>query len=493
MAGEGEALLQTGARAYDARDYDAAIENFELAFLLNPTSLVAIFNLAIAYLKKNRYRHALSLFELSRRMDPTNFLPRQTLFAKAYSSFLMDLQYRPEWTREVIFEAHTLYASIFSDRQPLAPVVRAKNKKIRIGYVSSDFYSHPVGIFTYRLFERHDRNRFELFCYSNGNIKDKLTHNLQSRVDHWLDISGMDDASVAQAMAADGLDILVDLAGHTGGNRLGVLFFKPAPVQISFLGYFDTTGVPAIDYLITGDVAYRVGDERFFTEKVLTVPGTHFCYALPDFAAEPGPIPSTGADTVTFGSFNNAKKMNDEVVALWSRILRHSPHFRLLLKWGAYTTDAALRQGVVEMFRRGGVDSAQLVFEGYDTYDVVFARYNSVDVALDPFPFTGALTTCDALAMGVPVVTLNGDRLVSRQTQGILTAMGLSMFVAENPDDYVRLAVELAGSVTLRANLRKSLRSALASSRVCDGHAFCNAIEAIFIRCVEQPGYAPVT
>lgn len=483
MAGECEALLQTGARAYEANDVDTAVECFEQALLHAPDSWATVFNLAVAYLKKNRFRHALALYERSCRMDPAGRAARQPLFAKAYSAFLMCLQYRPDWTREAIFEAHQLYASIFSERQPLQVPKAAAHDKIRIGYVSADFYSHPVGIFTYRLFERHDRTRFELFCYSNGTIKDRLTQNLQNRVDHWLDISAMDDAAVAQAIANDGLDVLVDLAGHTGGNRLGVFFFKPAPVQVSFLGYFDTTGVPPIDYLITNDVGYRLGDERYFTERVLTLPHTHFCYALPDFAAQSVSIPSAETGVVTFGSFNNARKMNEEVVALWSRILRRSPEYRLLLKWGAYTTDVPLRLGIIEMFRRCGVDSSQLAFEGYDTYDVVFSRYNSVDVALDPFPFTGALTTCDALAMGVPVVTLDGDRLVSRQSQGILSAMGLSMLVAKNADDYVRLAVELADSVTLRSNLRKTLRTSLAASRVCDGDAFAKGIEGLLEKC----------
>ncbi len=483
MAGEIEAMLQQGAKAYETKDINTAIECFEHALLLAPGSWIALFNLAIAYLKKNRYRHALVLYERTCAMEQPGRVSRQTLFAKAYSAFLMDLQYQPDWTREAIFDAHCHYAKIFADRQAL-PLVKTPHAKIRIGYVSADFYSHPVGIFTYRLFERHDRTRFELFCYSNGSIKDKLTQNLQSRVDHWLDISAMDDAAVAAAIAQDGLDLLVDLAGHTGGNRLGVFFFKPAPVQMSFLGYFDTTGVTGMDYLLTNDVAYRAGDERYFTERVLTLPHTHFCYALPDFAAETALIPSVASGMVTFGSFNNAKKMNEEVVGLWSRILRHSPKYRLLLKWGAYTSDVALRQGIVDMFRRCGVDAAQLVFEGYDTYDVVFSRYNSVDIALDPFPFTGALTTCDALAMGVPVVTLEGERLVSRQSQGILGAMGLSMLIAKNHDDYARLAIELAESVTLRSNLRRTLRTSLAASRVCDGEAFVRGVETLFARCV---------
>lgn len=477
-----DGLYREAVSAFEAGNMDACIQAFERVLIEDNKQPTVLLNMSLAYLNPAGYGHAIYLYKKACALDAGNIGTYRAFFARAFSSFLANMQYNPAVSRQDLYEAHSAYREVFFNIDPANVLGRSFDKpsgKIRLGYVSADFYSHPVGIFTYKLFEFHDVERFELYCYSNGSKFDRLTEHLKQKVNAWVDIREMDDLSVARRIAEDQIDLLIDLSGHTGGNRLGVFVYKPAPIQFSFLGYFDTTGLPEIDHIILGGSSVKPLDERYFSESIQTIPYTHFCYSPPDFAADVVEPPALSGGKLTFGCFNNSKKLSEPLICCWSQILRRFEHSQLLLKWQAFE-DPKQRQVIIDWFKKFGVDETRLIFEGYSTYDQVLKRYGDVDIALDTFPFTGGLTTCDALYMGVPVVTLSGDRVVARQSDGILNRIGLGELVADSEEEYVRLAVELAGSLTWLKKLRFSLRERIIRSGMGDGRTFAKQIEAIY-------------
>src|SRR5581483_9494664 len=285
---------------------------------------------------------------------------------------------------------------------------------------SADFARHPVGYLCASVLAAHRREAVRVYAYSGRAIEDAMTVRIRDAVDVWCPTAGLDDAALAARIGADAIDVLVDLSGHTAGNRLGVFARKPAPVQATWIGYFNTTGLDAIDYLITDAANVPPAAERWFTEQVVRLPVGRFCYTPPDDAPAVAPPPSRTRGHITFGSFNNVSKITPGVVALWAAVARATPVSRLLLKWRSLG-DARERERLLAAFAAAGLEPARLELRPYSPHTAMLAEYADVDIALDPFPFTGGLTSCEALWMGVPVITLPGTRAVSRQTLGLLT------------------------------------------------------------------------
>lgn len=351
--------------------------------------------------------------------------------------------------------------------------------RLRIGYVSSDLYRHPVGWLGGAAIAAHDRTAVSVHVYASQGISDVLTERLRARVDSWLPAAGLDDDALARRIAADRIDVLVDLSGHTAGHRLGVFARRPARLQASWLGYPATTGLAAIDAVLMDEDHAPPGAGRWFVERLVRLPRIRFAYAPPDDAPALAPPPMRRTGRPCFGSFNNPAKLNDPVIALWAAVLRRVPAARMLLKWrslGDQRVQARLRA----RFAAVGVDPARIEFEAASPHLEMLGRYAEVDVALDSFPFGGGLTTCEALWMGVPVVTLAGARPAARQGHAILRAAGLGAWSAATPEAFIEVAAGLVADPDRLQADRMGLRRRLRASALCDAEGLARALEGAY-------------
>jgi predicted O-linked N-acetylglucosamine transferase (SPINDLY family) len=398
-----------------------------------------------------------------------------------YSNLLFEMQYDPTG------DGAEVETRLWGARQVAAvrPVARPESedlrpdRPLRIGYVSADLYRHPVGWLGSRPIIAHDHCAVTVFVYANQTATDQLTEQIKRSVDAWVPILGLDDDSVAARIAADRVDILMDLSGHTAGNRLAVFARKPAPIQVSWLGYPASTGLATIDYVLFDAHHLIEGADAQFLERVIRLPNIRFCYAPPDNACDVAGPPVLTRGVVTFASFNNAAKINDAVISLWARVLKAVPRSTLLLKWRSFS-DPFLQGRVRADFAAYGVDGQRIRFDGATPHPDMLRQYRDVDIALDPFPFSGGLTTCEALWMGVPVVTLPGARPLSRQTHAVLHAIGRPEWSASSDDDYVAIAARLARDPTELSRSRHGLREQLRTSPLCDAPRFARDLEAVY-------------
>lgn len=405
----------------------------------------------------------------------------------AFTNLLLTLNYSERHDAAALFAEHRRFGARFA-RPYVAPQPdRSGPRRLRIGYLSPDFRSHVVAFFIEPILASHDRERFEIFCYYSHRWEDQFTERLRSLSEHWLDCVHLSDAELADRIRADRIDILVDLAGHTGDHRLLVFAAKPAPIQASYLGYPNTTGLDAIDYRISDARADPPGEaERFSVEQLLRPWPTYFCYRPPPDCPEPAPRPASAAGHITFGCFNNLPKVSGAFLDAAARVLAAVPGSRLRLK--SKTLDIV---HVVDRMRerlvRNGIDPARLDLRGWETTTKGhIASYGAIDIALDSFPYNGATTTCEALWMGVPVVTLAGDRHAGRMGSSLLNAVGLGELVARNVEEYVEKCVALAGDLSRVAQLRGSLRERMRRSPVMDETGFTRALERCYTEVWER-------
>ena len=452
---------------------DHAIEVLEKALKADPDHAGARNNLGVAYQDKGEAEEAVAHYAQVAQSNPDH--------AASHSNRLMAMNYVERFSNDDILRAAKGYGELFSrpDPRPFDSLDLSPERRLRIGYVSGDFNAHPVAFFIERSLEAHDRARVEIFCYSNCAGEDFITERLRGLSDHWRLVVGLSDEELAERIRGDRIDILVDLAGHTNKTRINLFGLRPAPVQAAWLGYFGTTGLTTMDYLILDAVSAPPGAERWYTESLVRLPYGRFCYKPPPFDIQPGEPPGAAKGYPTFGCFNNVSKLTRSVLTLWADILKAAPESRLLLKWRTYT-EQSVKSRIAGVFASRGVDPERIEFRGASGYAELFAEYNDVDVALDPFPFGGATTSCEALWMGVPVITLPGERLASRQTLGFLHHMGFEAFAAKSREDYVDRALALAGDRHRLAGLRRALRPALEAAPFCDGPGFTATLEAAY-------------
>ena len=363
-------------------------------------------------------------------------------------------------------------------------------RRIRVGYVSADFYGHPLAFFVLPLLAKHDRARFEAVCYYNGVKQDQMTERLRQSADRWRDIRWLGDAEAEALIREDGIDILVDLSGHTAGNRLPLFGRKPAPLQLTFLGYANTTGLESMDYRITDGYADPAGADARYVEKLLRMPHSLWCYE-PQLAAPPtGPAPVLANGYVTFASFNGAYKLNQAVIRVWAAILHAVPASRLML---VNLPAGGARERVLAWLDAEGIGSGRLELHGRLPTDEFWAAHRRADIALDPFPCNGGATTCETLWLGVPVITLAGENFVGRAGVSLLSNCGLAQLIARSPEEYLALAAGLARDPARLAQLRLALRESLPASPLLDGRAYTQALEAHYREiwrrwCGEQGG-----
>jgi FkbM family methyltransferase len=404
--------------------------------------------------------------------------------AEARSNLLFCLNRDDKLTADRIFAAHREWDERHG-RQAALPIAYANDRetgrRLRIGYVSPDFCLHSVAFFLEPLLRGHDRQVVEVFCYAEVMRPDAATVHLRGLADHWLVTVGLSDDALAERIRTDGIDILVDLAGHTSGNRLPVFARKPAPVQVTWLGYPNTTGLEAIDYRLVDAVTDPAGEaDARASETLVRLQDGFLCYGGLKGAPEPAPSPCLKTGTVTFGSFNNPTKVSAATFDAWATLLARLPQARLLLK-GKQFADGATRALFLARLGERGVAAERIELVAWLPDSAAhLALYHRVDIALDPFPYNGTTTTCEALWMGVPVVTLRGDRHAGRVGASLLSQIGLTDLIASSVEDYVEIALVLAGNPRRLDDLRRSLRPRMAASPLCDGAAFARKIEGAF-------------
>ncbi|MHB1559227.1 MAG: O-linked N-acetylglucosamine transferase, SPINDLY family protein [Isosphaeraceae bacterium] len=353
----------------------------------------------------------------------------------------------------------------------------ATERPLRLGFLSAEFKRHPVGYFVLRALEGLRTLDCATFCYATGLARDDYTDRFLAAATEWRPVPGLADPELAELIRADRIDVLFDLAGHTSHNRLLLFARKPAPLQATWLGYEGTTGLVAMDYLVADRFQVREGTEPDYVERILRLPESYVCFDPPADATAVVPPPVLTAGHVTFGSFNNPSKINEAVVDAWSEILRRTPGSRLLLKYRALD-DPGLRDRLIGLFVGRGIDPTRLELEGWSPRRESLAAYARVDLALDTFPYGGNTTTCEALWMGVPVVTFPGPTFASRHGLSHLSNTGLTDSLARDLADYVNLAVAMAADPDHLAALRAEARPRMAASPLCDGARFARNLLA---------------
>ena len=400
------------------------------------------------------------------------------------SEYLMFLHYATYPDARRLFEAHRAYGEIVAgDAAALGPLDLGNapdpERPLRIGYVSGNLYRHSVGYFIEPVIARHDRTRYESYCYHTQAYSDDTTERIARAAHAWRQVAGADDDTLARRIRDDRIDILVDLSGHTRANRLRVFARRAAPVQVTWLGYPDTTGVAAVDYRITDAIADPApAADALHTERLLRLPVPFLTYQPP--VDSPAVASRDAGNEIVFACFNLLIKVNERTVGVWARILDDVPRARLVVKSAMLGNEETAR-GVREAFVARGIDPRRVELRAWAPDRAAhLAAYNDVDIALDTFPYNGTTTTCEALWMGVPVVTLTGEMHMSRVGAVLLGATGLGDLVAADEEAYVRRAVELARDVNRRRELRAGLRARLAASKLLDHTAFtCDFEEAL--------------
>lgn len=380
------------------------------------------------------------------------------------------------------FESFTakMYENPLATQAKLAQRARADHKP-RIGYVSPDFYGHAVGQFIEPILATHDKNKFDVFCYSDNFHTDDSTARMKALVSNWRQVNEMNDEDLARMIHADGIDILVDLAGHTARNRMGVFIRKPAPIQVTWIGYPNTTGLSTMDYRITDSLADPVGAaDAMHTEKLLRLPECFSCFQAPRQSPDVRPLPALANGFITIGSFNNFAKITPHVMRVWIDIMNRVPGSRLLLK-NRSLDNPRLKQLILDELCKHGADATRVDLRSPDISPMDHLNgYNLLDIALDSFPYNGTTTTCEALWMGVPVITLAGNNHVSRVGVSQMTNLGLPELIARDTNDYVDIAVALANDVPRLAALRATMRERLKNSPLMNVPRFTKNLEEAY-------------
>uniref|UniRef100_I2Q7Q2 protein O-GlcNAc transferase n=1 Tax=Desulfovibrio sp. U5L TaxID=596152 RepID=I2Q7Q2_9BACT len=459
----GSVLLAQGRIEESLQTYHAALEE-------NPDDWRLLTNIAGALVAQGRAREAEPYY---RKALETTVEP-----CRVVSNYLLSLQYRSDISDMSVIEAHKRHAAVFP--YPSGSARGAEHtesgRQLRIGFVSPDFCGHPVGHFFLQLLRHMDQTRFPVFCYANNPGEDALTDTIRQHCHAWRSIRGVDDARAGALIREDGIDILIDLAGHTAGNRLPLFARRPAPVQAAWLGYPGTTGLSCLDYRLADAVTEPPAEAGKSSETVIRLPHGYHCFPAPENAPDLSPPPCAGNGRITFGSFNNVAKISPASIALWREVLASVPGSRLLLKGKAFA-DAP----TVDRFRDAfGPQAPSVEFLPWSSDAVSHLDvYRRIDIALDTIPYNGTMTTCEALWMGVPVITLLGDRFTSRVGASLLTQAGLSEWIADDQAAYIRLAQRLAADSRKRDRLRQSLRTRLRASPLMDGKRFAAVFQSV--------------
>lgn len=454
--------------------YTEARRLLEKALELDANYRPAYSNLGIVYQNTGQQERAVESYRKAIELDPRQYEFHSNLLLCMHYVWGMD-------PREIHAESLQWARRHAPPRDvPPHPNKPEPGRRLKIGYISPDIRTHSVAYFLEPILDAHDRRRVELYCYAHVQVPDQTTHRLKAKFDHYRNIADLATPEVVELIRRDGVDILVDLAGHAGNERLVVLGYKPAPVQATYLGYPGTTGMSQVDYRLSDAWSDGPGAEELHSEQVVRLPGGFLCYKPPPTAPPVGPLPRDIKGYVTFGSFSSDAKVTSRLIGLWARVLAAVPNSQMLLKFSNAGDDAS-RQYYLQQFESHGIDRSRIqIVRRLPSVESHLSAYAQVDLVLDTYPYHGTTTTCEAMWMGVPVVTLAGEAHVSRVGVSLLDAVGLGELAAASEDEYVAKAARLAASPARLAGIRQSLRQRMAGGRLCNAAAFTRALELAY-------------
>lgn len=467
-----ESLDNLGNAMSALGEMSAAIAAYRNAIEIRPDYLNTHSNLAGVLREIGRIDESLASYEAARKIAPQN--------AAIHSNLIYTLNFLPEVTPQRILEEHHRF-----DAEHIGPLAknirphennRDPDRPLRIGYVSPDFRGHIAGWMLSPILEHHDRASFQIICYSNSLQTDAITQRIKSLADDWRSIFGIGDEAAENLIRQDKIDILVDLSMHSADNRLPLFGRKPAPVQISYLGYCGASGISTIDYRLSDPHLDCAETESDYAEKTLFLPQTYWCYQPGEQIVNPSDSPLKTAGYVTFGCLNNFAKISLPVQKLWAEILRQVPESRLLI----HCQNGDHRDEFKSRFADWGVNSDRLEFASRQPWEKYMRQYDQIDIALDPFPFAGGITTCDALWMGAPVVTLAGNLSIGRSGKSILTNLGLPELIARDSEQYISIAVALANDADRLQNLRAGMRQRMSESPLMNAPQFARELQECY-------------
>jgi protein O-GlcNAc transferase len=468
------ALVNLGAAAQRSGRPSDAVPLLRRAVRLAPQQIEPYINLAAALCDLGAPQEANAAHRQALALDPARWAVQ--------SNLLLNAHFTAHQNPEALLAEHQSYARALSEW--LGPVQALHDhdadpeRRLRIGYVSPDFHEHPIAHFLEPVLREHDRRRFEIHCYSDVAHPDAITRELRKHAAVYQECAGETDEALAARIRADRIDVLVDLCGHGLGNRLPVFARKPSPVQASWLGYFDTTGLAQIDYRIADEHSVPPGAERFWVERILRLPRSANCFQ-PRFSPDPAPPPCASRSFITFGCFSNPTKISRDAAAIFGRVLRGVPKSRLILKYHT-CTDPGIVARFVRWFAEEGIGRDRIEFQGHAPFDRYLRAFAEIDIALDPFPYSGETTALHTLWMGVPVVALEGKTLAERLASRVLRVAGLQDWVAHTREDYVSIALGLAERSSELATTRCNLRARLLASPLLDHAGVTRDLEAAY-------------
>jgi predicted O-linked N-acetylglucosamine transferase (SPINDLY family) len=469
-----EAYYNLGNCLRDVEKFDEAIACFRMASTLDPSCIEALSNLGEALQTTGRIDEAVQRFEAVIRIAPQS--------AMAFSNYLLTLNYLPSYGPKLLYEQHKRFDAAFGRTQDTSTKFAndcSPLRKLKIGYVSADFRNHPVSYFLEPFFSYCNKADFEIFCYSGARTQDAKTALFKRLSDHWTDVFDMTDTDFAATIRAHGIDILVDLSGHSADNRLPVFAQKAAPLQVTYLGYPNTSGLSAMDYRMTDGICDPPGEPVAHSEKLMRLSPCFCCYCPPQNAPAPGEVPFRQTGVVTFGSTHTLARLNDALLDLWAGLLSKIPSSRLLIM--RTTLKGSGLDRVYKRFESRSVDRNRLVIQNTVPAGGHLAVYRDVDVFLDSFPWSGHTSACEALWMGVPVVTLRGDRHAGRMVASILSCLDMKDCIAGTKEEYLSVAREMAANIDNLETLRATLRDRMINSPLCDGQTFTANLEEAYV------------
>ncbi|MCB2183994.1 MAG: hypothetical protein KQH63_18360 [Desulfobulbaceae bacterium] len=471
-----DALLKVGALLFNFGFHSDAAICFKHICNISPNDLRPLVNLANIARETGDHSESRRLYSFLLEKLPDNKIIRRNV--------LVSLEYDPNASDLLRKERAGLWGE-WAVAQAGGPMERpsiipTNGRPLKVGYLSADFCQHTVGLFVKDVIASHDRERFIPYSYSAGTIHDWVTKSIKEN-SQFRDIAQFNDTKTANIIRGDKIDILIDLSGHTAGSRLTVFALRPAPLQVSWLGYFSTTGLPVMDAVLLDKWHAPEWMDKQFIEPIVRIPAGRFCYTPVPFAPEVAPLPYITNKYITFGSFNNTAKYNDSVFKVWAKILRKVKNSRLILKWKSFN-DEGLQKTTLKKFARLGIASERIELRPASFHVKLLEEYGDIDIALDPFPFTGGLTSCEALYMGVPIITLPQSRVVSRQTYAFLSTIGIPELAANDEDSYTFKAVDLAFDIDRLCKYRSGLRKRMKDSPLCNTINFTKSFEKTLLK-----------
>jgi len=501
-----QAYSNRGVTLYELKRYEEALISYDKAIALQPDHADAYTNRGVALRELMRYEEALASHEKAIAIQPDYGEAHSNLgnvfqglgmlheaevsyrramelkpnYVEGYSNLLFSLNYSAGHQPSYLYGEACRYGQMVTQKVGssfLSWQCKPDPERLRIGVVSGDLASHPVGYFLEGIVAQIDQTRIELIAYPTVGKCDELTERIKPFFSAWKSLVSFEDEAAARLIHTDGVHVLLDLAGHTAKNRLPVFAYKPAPVQVSWLGYSGTTGLPQMDYYLADPYASPSDEEKFFSETIYRLPESYLCYTPPAVPAGILPLPALTSGHITFGCFNNLTKVNDAVVALWSRVLHALPSSKLFLRT-KQLQNSRVCDTFIQRFAEHGITSSRLILDGtFSSRLELFEAYNRVDIALDSFPYTGTTTSVEGLWMGVPVITRKGDRFISRIGESIAQNAGLADWIADNDDDFVAKAVLHTRNLDRLAELRAGLRERVLASPLFNAPRFARNFE----------------